>query len=93
MRPKLVSATEAARNFSDVLDNVRHHGASYDIRRGRETVARLVPARPAPGSLTVGELAALLHDLPRLAPNDARRFEKDIGDVRRRLRAPRDPWR
>jgi antitoxin (DNA-binding transcriptional repressor) of toxin-antitoxin stability system len=48
MSTKLLTATEAARHFSEVLDRVSHHGASFDIRRGREVVARLVPARPLP---------------------------------------------
>lgn len=93
MTTKLLTATEAARNFSEVLDQVSHLGTSYDIRRGREVVARLVPARPAPRHLTVVELARLLAQVPPLEPGDGERFEKDVAAARRRLRAPRDPWR
>ncbi|MDR3415747.1 MAG: hypothetical protein P4L83_06135 [Nevskia sp.] len=93
MTPKLLTATEAARNFSDVLDQVNHFGASYDIRRGREVVARLVPVRPMPHRITVAELSALLDRLPALAPGDGERFERDVAASRKRLRPPRDPWR
>lgn len=93
MRTKLVTATEAARRFSDVLDNVSHHGASYDIKRGREVIARLVPARTVPRSITVKELSGLLSRLPSLDPGDAERLEKDVAAERKRLRAPRDVWR
>lgn len=93
MVAKLVTATEAARRFSDVLDSVSHHGQSYDIKRGREVVARLVPSRAVPGSITVKELSELLARLPPLEPGDAERFDKDIAATRKRLRAPRDPWR
>jgi antitoxin (DNA-binding transcriptional repressor) of toxin-antitoxin stability system len=92
MPAKLLTATEAARNFSDVLDRVSQHGASYDIRRGREVVARLVPAQSLPRHISMAELAALLQALPRLDHGDAARFEKDIAASRKRLRVPRDPW-
>lgn len=92
MITKLLTATEAARNFSGLLDQVSHHGASYDIRRGREVVARVVPARPSPQRISVAELAALLERLPRLEEGDAERFEKDLAAARKRLRQPRDPW-
>ncbi|MEQ1438894.1 hypothetical protein AAG565_06000 [Fontimonas sp. SYSU GA230001] len=93
MTRKLLTATEAARRFSDVLDNVSHHGARYDIKRGRSVVARLVPARTAPRSISVKELSELLAQLPPLEPGDSARLERDIAAERKRLRAPRDRWR
>lgn len=92
MSIKLLTATEAARNFSDVLDKVSEQGASYEIRRGREVVARVVPAQPRPRRIAVAELAALFERLPRLEAGDGKRFEKDLAAARRRLRPPRDPW-
>jgi len=92
MSIKLLTATEAARNFSDLLDKVSEQGASYDIRRGREVVARVVPARPLPRRITVAELSQLLERLPPLEPGDDRRFGKDLAAARKRLRPPRDPW-
>lgn len=38
-----VSATEAARQFSDLLNRVRYRGESFEIVRGGEVVARIVP--------------------------------------------------
>lgn len=93
MPSNLLTATEAARNFSEVLDRVSHKGASYDIRRGREVVARIVPARPAPSRISVPELEVLLQRGPRLSSEEAGSFEKDVAALRRRLRPPRDPWR
>lgn len=38
-----ISATEAARNFSDLLDNVEHGGERYTIVRRGKAVAHLEP--------------------------------------------------
>lgn len=46
---KEISATEAARQFSDVLDAVEHRGESFSIVRRGHAVAHLVPAAAASG--------------------------------------------
>jgi prevent-host-death family protein len=45
-----VSATEAARNFSDLLDAVEHRGEHFTVVRRGRIVARLEPAAPRGGS-------------------------------------------
>lgn len=58
---KRVTATEAARNFSDLLDAVEQGRERFVVvRRGRE-VATISPAAPASGA----RLKALLADHPR----------------------------
>jgi antitoxin (DNA-binding transcriptional repressor) of toxin-antitoxin stability system len=54
-----ISATRAARTFSDLLSRVRYRGETFVIERGGEPVGRLVPATPAPCAL-----AQLLRELP-----------------------------
>jgi prevent-host-death family protein len=49
MDVKDISATEAARNFSEVLDAVEHGRESFRVTRGGRAVARLVPAEAASG--------------------------------------------
>ena len=46
---KDISATTAARRFSDVLDAVEHRGESFAIVRRGHPVAHLVPAASASG--------------------------------------------
>jgi prevent-host-death family protein len=46
---KDISATDAARNFSDMLDAVEHGHESFRLTRGGRAVARLVPAEAASG--------------------------------------------
>lgn len=41
-----VTATDAARRFSDLLNRVRYAGESFVIIRGGEEMGQLVPAEP-----------------------------------------------
>jgi prevent-host-death family protein len=44
-----ISATEAARHFSEILDAVEHRGESFVIVRKGRPVARMGPATKASG--------------------------------------------
>jgi prevent-host-death family protein len=44
-----VSATDAARNFSDILDAVEHRGERFTIVRRGKVVAQLDPVRSGKG--------------------------------------------
>ena len=46
---KDLSATDAARRFSEVLDAVEHRHESFRVTRGGRPVARLVPVDAASG--------------------------------------------
>lgn len=86
-----ISATEAARNFSDILNRVRYQGASFEIARGNEVVARIVPAAP-PRTVKVAALDELFTKLPKLGPEDAERFEEDLRSIRREATLPEPEW-
>jgi prevent-host-death family protein len=45
-----ISATEAARNFSDILDAVEHRGEHYTIVRRGRVVAQLDPVNTGRGA-------------------------------------------
>jgi antitoxin (DNA-binding transcriptional repressor) of toxin-antitoxin stability system len=61
-----ISATHAARAFSDLLNRVRYRGEEFIVERGGEPVCQIVPARPA--VRTVADLVQLLRTVPR--PDD-----------------------
>ena len=44
-----VTATEAARRFSEVLDAVEHGGETFVVTRGGRAVAAIGPAPATPG--------------------------------------------
>lgn len=58
---KDITATEAARGFSEVLDAVEHRNESFVISRKGRIVARLEPASGVSGRI----LKAILADNPR----------------------------
>jgi antitoxin (DNA-binding transcriptional repressor) of toxin-antitoxin stability system len=56
-----ITATELARNLSDILNRVRYKGERFLVQRGGETIAALEPPEPRK-VLTVGELVEVLGD-------------------------------
>ena len=89
--PKKLTATEASRNFSEILGRVHLRGESFLLTRHGRVIAQLAPAEPSK-VVRLGDLGEVLASLPRLEPDDADRFERDIERGRGRLKAPRDPW-
>jgi antitoxin (DNA-binding transcriptional repressor) of toxin-antitoxin stability system len=84
-----ISATEASRNFSDILNRAQYRGESFEVVRGGEVIARIEPA--VKKQLTVGEFRELWKSWPRLDPEDAAQFEKDIEEIR--AGAPAAPYK
>ncbi len=80
-----ITATELARNLSDILNRARYKGESFVIERNGEPVAKIEPP-PNPG-ITLRELAALFRDLP---PIDDK-FADDLEAARSILRDPPIP--
>ena len=86
MRERTISATKAARGFSEVLNEVQFRDVSFSIERGRKIVARLVPPT-LPEGLPLTELNELVAGLRPLEPADARRWRAEIR-AQRRARPP-----
>jgi antitoxin (DNA-binding transcriptional repressor) of toxin-antitoxin stability system len=39
-----ITATEAQKRFSDILNRIRYHGERFEVARNGEVIAELVPA-------------------------------------------------
>jgi prevent-host-death family protein len=61
-----ISATEAARNFSDLVNRVYYKGESFVVERGGEPVCAISPVAPA--KFTGSDFVALLSSLPSPDP-------------------------
>ncbi len=59
---KDVSATDAARRFSEVLDSVEHRNESYRVIRAGRPVARITPVSRANGMLVLEFLTGRIPD-------------------------------
>ncbi len=62
MRKTRISATKAARTFSDILNRVCYRNETFLIERRGRPVCEMTPAKPS--RFTIEELAALLHTIP-----------------------------
>ena len=62
MRMRDITATQAARNFSEVLDAVEHRNETFVVVRNGHPVARIAPASGATGKA--------IKDILRMHPRD-----------------------
>jgi antitoxin (DNA-binding transcriptional repressor) of toxin-antitoxin stability system len=90
MKSELVSATDAARGFGDLLARVRYRRESFLIRRGKTVVAKLAPVEAA--GISGADAARAWTRTPRLGKEDAKSFDKDLRRSRKAIKQPKDPW-
>ena len=82
-----ISATEAARHFSDILNRVVYRREEFIIECGSEPVCRIVPAGPP--RCTLADLSKLLSTIPK--PDPA--FWDEVEALtRNQLEAPKSTW-
>lgn len=85
-----MTVTEAARNFSDLVNRVYYRGESTILTRNGFPVAYLSPA--AAVTTPASELAGAWAELPHLDRADAARFAEELEQARRALGPVEDPW-
>ncbi len=72
--PRKLSATEAARNFSEILNRVKYRGESFIIERNGEAIGKLRPATPS--RFAARDLVGLLKALPEVDADYLRDLEE-----------------
>jgi antitoxin (DNA-binding transcriptional repressor) of toxin-antitoxin stability system len=83
-----VTATEAARNFSDLLNRVRYGGETFVILRGGEAVGQLAPVEPSQAP-TFREFLAMMKETEW--PDD--QFGSDLEAIQSEQLPPGEsPW-
>jgi antitoxin (DNA-binding transcriptional repressor) of toxin-antitoxin stability system len=80
-----ITATEAAKRFSDLLDAVEHRGESFVVVRRGHAIASIAPAPSATGAALKAILAAHPPDVEWAA--EMRALRAFAGDG-----AAEDPW-
>jgi len=86
---RIVSATDAAKAFGRLVNQVRETQATYVVERGGVPVARIGPIERR--TATVRDLKALLRDRGR-ASDDYLRAVDDAVARHTRPRVRRNPW-
>lgn len=84
--------TEAARNFSDVVNKVYYRGETMELVRGGKVVARLIPVAEIEAP-TGRDVLAAWKTLPHLTESEADAFASDIERGRESLnQVPVTKW-
>lgn len=71
-----VTATELARNLSDILNRVEYRGEHFIVERNGKAIARLGPPEPR-SQPTVRDFLETIERLPRLGPD----FADDLEEI------------
>jgi antitoxin (DNA-binding transcriptional repressor) of toxin-antitoxin stability system len=86
----VISVTDAARNFSDVINRVHYQGQTFLLTRGGKIVARLSAAEAA---TTGADLARLWQDRPKLEPENAAAWDVELLEYKTAAIPPQErPW-
>ena len=80
---KELTATEAARRFSDLLDDIEHRGESVVVTRRGRPVARIEPATLSTGAALRAVLAIHRPD---------RAWAAELASLRSLLEVEERPW-
>ncbi len=78
-----ITATELARNLSDILNRVRYKGETFIVERNGEVVAEVKPSI-VPKTITLRQLIDLWPTLPKPDPE----FWDDVEEAHRLMNQP-----
>ena len=87
---KVISVTEAARNFADCINRARYQNVTFVLLKSGAPVARIVPDNEKVCSGR--DLAAAVAGA-RLSTEEARAWNRDLRGGRSRLKPLADKWR
>lgn len=82
----LITVTEVARNFSDIINRVQYQSRTYLLTRGGQTVAQLSAVNPE--TLTFDALVRLWKARPRIDPADAALWESELATAKAEITSP-----
>lgn len=82
-----VSATDASRNFSELLNRIRYRGENFIVMRGGQPICELRPAVPT--HFTGADLVTLLRSLPEV---DEEYLSAVDETARNQPLLPESPW-
>jgi len=75
-----ITATDAVRNFSELLNGIRYRGDRYTILKGGKPAATIGPAAGFVKERKLSEIKEILRTLPRLE-DDRDAFARDIAQA------------
>lgn len=91
MQTRSITATFLARNFSDLLNQVRYQHVTLEVTRGNDLVAYVSPP-PRVTGYPIAQLDSLISGLPSLSDDEAGQFLEDIHEGEAMQCVEPDPW-
>ena len=92
MHAHTISATQVSRELSDILNKVRYQGQSFNVKKGKEIIATIIPGSLSQHNMKVKDLEAFFKQIPTLEKEERNSFEKDIQKIRSQLPLEKNPW-
>jgi hypothetical protein len=87
----IITATEVIRSFSDIINKVYYQHQTFDIKKGKSIVARIVPYNYS-SRIEVKDLASFFATSPKLEEGDADFLTNEINDLRLKAEAREIKW-
>jgi hypothetical protein len=93
MGKRVISVTEAARNFADCVNRAHYQNVTFVLLKNGTPLARIVPdGIPGEQRVCTGRsLADALRDT-NLSADEAKAWRRDLHSARKKLKAPADHW-
>ena len=82
---KYITATQAVRDFSELLNTIKFKGDHYIIQRNGKPIASMQPIQSTKKTKILKEFKLLIKQLPRL-DDELEDFAADISDIRKEQR-------
>lgn len=86
-----ISVTEVVRSFSDIIGRVFYKGESFEIKKGNQIVARIIPTQ-AQSSLKIDDLDDFFIRECHLGIDEAISFANDLKEFKASLGTIENPW-
>ena len=87
---KIISVTEAARNFADCVNRAHYQNVTFVLLKSGAPVARIVPDNE---KVCTGKSLAAAISESGLTPEEARAWSHDLREARARLKPLSNKWR
>lgn len=89
MKKRVITVTEAARNFADCVNRAHYQNQSFILVKNGKPLARIVP--DGEKVCTGKDLAEALADV-ELTPEERASWQKDRTQAHKALKTPKNKW-
>jgi hypothetical protein len=87
----IISATEANRSFSDLINKVYYQHQTFNIKKGRAIVARIIPYQYS-SKIEAKDLNTFFANSPRIEATDSEAFMSELKEIRSQAEARDIKW-